>query len=383
MAALVLDAEQKTAHLKSVPVPIPSSEELLVQVHYVALNPVDSLYTYNPLGSTGRIIGSDFAGTVRSLGTLASSLSDLRVGDRVAGFLQGACSINDRPGAFAQYLRVPWDLVWKVPAGLPLEAASSISLCGLTAAQALFYRWDLGAPFNWGNQTADKESRADSFSIVIYGASTSVGLYAAQLVRRGAEANKTKVQLIGVASEKHFSMLKKEPYSYDHLVDYRQGDWPERVRDYLGGEGADYGYDCISEGTTVLKTGKTVKPNGGMAVVRSREGGAWSVPREDLPSEPVYGAVWEGLGEDVQYMGMVLPASPQARSFTVAFYRWISDGGRLQPNRVRMMPGGLERIVDDGFKLLGSGTMEQRGTSETEPWMKPLSGEKLVYSIDN
>jgi hypothetical protein len=31
--------------------------------------------------------------------------------DRVAGFLQGAYSVNERPGAFAEKLVVPWDIV--------------------------------------------------------------------------------------------------------------------------------------------------------------------------------------------------------------------------------------------------------------------------------
>jgi len=45
------------------------------------------------------------------------------------------------------------------------------------------------------------------------------------------------------------------------------------------------------------------------------------------------------------------------------------------------MPGGLERIVNDGFALLGPGSMVDRESSRTEAWMKPVSAEKLVYKI--
>ena len=102
---------------------------------------------------------------------------------------------------------------------------------------------------------------------------------------------------------------------------------------------------------------------------------------ENMVIEPSYGAVWEGLGEEVRYQGMILPPSPQARSFAVAFYKWLSEGGSLGPNPIQEMPGGLENIVDDGFGLLGSGTMGDRNTSSEKQWLKPLSGEKMVYRV--
>ncbi len=61
MKALILDAERRTANVESVPDPRPSSNELLLRVEAVALNPVDSLYVFNPLASTERTVGSDFS----------------------------------------------------------------------------------------------------------------------------------------------------------------------------------------------------------------------------------------------------------------------------------------------------------------------------------
>jgi len=49
------------------------------------------------------------------------------------------------------------------------------------------------------------------------------------------------------------------------------------------------------------------------------------------------------------------------------------------------MPGGLERIPEDGFYLLGAGVMASAlkvENSRTEEHMRPVSGEKLVYSLD-
>lgn len=49
------------------------------------------------------------------------------------------------------------------------------------------------------------------------------------------------------------------------------------------------------------------------------------------------------------------------------------------------MPGGLERIVLDGFVLIGSGKVADRVSSlrhsESREWMNPISAEKLVYRV--
>lgn len=45
------------------------------------------------------------------------------------------------------------------------------------------------------------------------------------------------------------------------------------------------------------------------------------------------------------------------------------------------MPGGLDRIVPDAFTLLGTGLPETRKAVGGEPWMKPISGEKVVYRV--
>lgn len=88
-------------------------------------------------------------------------------------------------------------------------------------------------------------------------------------------------------------------------------------------------------------------------------------------------------------IGVIFPASPEARVFATKFFNFLStaaaDGKvKLEPNPVRLMPGGLERIVPDGFTLLGSGLVSKRpDTSRTEDYMRPISGEKIVYRISN
>jgi NADPH:quinone reductase-like Zn-dependent oxidoreductase len=265
-----------------------------------------------------------------------------------------------------------------------LDAAVAVSLCSLTAAQAIFYRLHLEAPFpatrkvELGIKSTSKGDEG-TLNVLIYGASTSVGLYAAQLVHRSAEYSGRNIRLLGAASKHRFTMLKSEPYGYDGLVNYRDPDWLDQICSLTNGVGIHYAYDCISEGDTVQQTSKTLHESGRVAIVRSKEGGAWTAA--NLPVEPIYGAVWEGLGVDIQYQGLTVRSSPEARSFAVAFYNWLSNGGKLEPNSVRRMPGSLESVVSDGFVLLGPGSMQDREHIRKEPWMGPVSAEKLVYKI--
>ncbi|KAK7185581.1 enoylreductase-like protein [Paraphaeosphaeria sporulosa] len=48
---------------------------------------------------------------------------------------------------------------------------------------------------------------------------------------------------------------------------------------------------------SIEKVSSTSAGSGRIAIVRSRDGGAWKAGK--LPLEPMYGAVWEGLGEEV------------------------------------------------------------------------------------
>lgn len=114
MQALILDPAHRTASVHfDFPLPTPGPKELLVQVHAVALNPVDAQYVANPLAPEGsdRVVGSDFAGEVVQLGESLSGDSTLgddgrvHVGARVAGFLQGGERISHLFGVFS-YLSV-------------------------------------------------------------------------------------------------------------------------------------------------------------------------------------------------------------------------------------------------------------------------------------
>ncbi|KAJ6444611.1 ABC transporter [Purpureocillium lavendulum] len=375
------------AVVEEIPRPTPGPGEVLIRVHAVALNPVDEIYVSHPIATQEkRVVGTDFAGIVEGVSADLASSSDPRAkpGTRVAGFLQGACSTNDRPGAFAEYIVAPHDLIWQMPASLSFEAASAVSMCGLTAAQGLFPRLGLPSPF--GNDPSGAPVTGESrepLNVFLYGSSTSLALYAAQLVHLSASASGRRIRLIGAASASKHEFLRAKPYSYDFLVDYRDPDWVDKVRQATGGRGADVAMDCISEQTTIYKTSEVLHPSGKLSVFRGPGGGKYDPEKARV--KPTYGAVWEGLGVEIGYNGMSYPdlRDALAREFATRFFSFLSSQARddkvkLEPNPVRAMPGGLERIVPDGFALLGSGSVSGRtALKREEAYMKPISAEKL------
>lgn len=389
MKALVLNAEGKTASVTSIPRPSQLAYgEVLVKVHSIALNPVDFFHLASPVSSSGRVIGSDFSGVI-----VDSNHTDLPLNQRVAGCLQGATTSTDRPGAFAEYIVCPADLLWRVPDSTTLEQAAAMNVNALTAAIGLFLKLGLQAPFPWDHEfepdfMKDQVPAADPkepLRIFIHGASSSVGLYAAQLARRSAEASGRGLLLVGTASQKNHKLLQSVPYAYDYLLDYHEDEWATRARS-LTPDGFDAVLDCISEGPSVRDSASLLRPDarpGTVIVILTKLQGGWGDYVRDVPAGLIrYIIGWQGLGVEIDYDEYILPASPQTRAFSAAFYNWLSTGqNTLEANPIRLMPGGLENVVSDGFILMGPGGMTNRKElNQSDPWLRPVSAEKIVYT---
>lgn len=263
-------------------------------------------------------------------------------------------------------------------------------MCLLTAAQGLFLRLGLPTPFSHSypiHNGTPPTVTALSKTILIYGASTSLGLYVLSLARLLRDPSSGEpYTILGTASTANHALLRSRGITA--VVDYHDPSWPSQICALSpSGLGVHYAFDCISEGESTGRVSDCFVRDQGIdkriAVIRAV---AWNAAlvREDVT--PLYGAVWQGLGQAVGYNGATLEADPLSFAFTQTFYAWLGQDKEvlpIEPNPVRLMPGGLDRIALDGFVLLGAATVSGRRLgAEERPWMKKISAEKLVYLID-
>lgn len=136
------------------------------QVRAIPLNPTDwkhaDIWAVRP-----DQLGCDFSGEV------FTAAGYLKVNDRVSGFVYGAS--QSKQGAFAEYVKTDASLVWKVSEGTSWEEAAALGGIGPdTAVHALYLQLELTLPWK-------PLSTPEPF--LVYGGSTSVGLYAIQLAK--------------------------------------------------------------------------------------------------------------------------------------------------------------------------------------------------------
>lgn len=108
--------------------------EVLIRVHYAALNYKDALSSIGNRGVTRNYPhtpGIDGAGIIEQ-----SNSSDFQAGDKVLVTSYDLGMNTD--GAFAEYIRVPADWVVPLPEGLDLKESMIIGTAGLTAAIGLY-----------------------------------------------------------------------------------------------------------------------------------------------------------------------------------------------------------------------------------------------------
>jgi len=166
--------------LADAPDPIPQPDEVILEVHYAALNPADAYLAENQYPAKPRlphILGRDGVGTVVARGSAAA---DVGLGERRAILL---CEVGiNQPGTFAQRVAVPTQNLVEIPAGWSEPEAAGATLVYLTAYQALTM---------WG-------PLPPSAVVLVTGASGGVGVAAVQL----AAAMGYKVVALSRSAEK-------------------------------------------------------------------------------------------------------------------------------------------------------------------------------------
>ncbi|EWG51941.1 hypothetical protein FVEG_10785 [Fusarium verticillioides 7600] len=340
MRAFVTDGKG-SGSVQLVPRPSPREGEILVKIHYAALNPGDWKLVEGDVldgpAQPGLIAGCDFAGTVEDLNG-----SDWKKGQRVGGWVHGATF--EGVGSFAEYMNIEASLVFAVPDNISLQQASTIPLAFATATQAMYQHLSLPEPY---------QSREDRVDFLVYGASTSVGLYAVQLGRVSG------LRVIAVASSKNHDLLKR--LGAEVTVDYHDEDWVGRVKEVTWGK-LKYALDNIADGGSAEKVAHCLAHSAGSRLIslspldkESLRAVNSYVKAESMLAFTVFG---RALGEEYTVFDNTGPETPGEKSAWEKYLRLVTgmlERGDLEANPV-VKVGTLEDVID-AFRLSREGQL--------------------------
>lgn len=192
--------------IREVEQPVPGDDEVLVRVHATTVTRSDaglrdpSEYAFTRIFTGLRrpkrtIAGSEFAGTVEAVG---ADVTELRVGDEVFGI---------KGGSNAEYVCVRESgVIAHKPASLSFEEAAAICDGGLLALTCF-------PPQAWKGR-----------SVVVYGASGSIGTAAVQLLAHAG------ADVTAVCSTKDVDLVRS--LGADEVVDYLREDFTRNGRTY-------------------------------------------------------------------------------------------------------------------------------------------------------
>ena len=343
----------KGVELRDLSIPTLSSQEILVKVHAVALNPTDFKHI-DIISPRNAIIGCDYAGVVTSVGKEAPG--GWKVGDRVAGTVHGGL-FPDR-GSFAEYLKVDGDLAWKIPDGIKDEEAATYGVSAVTAMLALNAR--LGLP--WADEAVevegdnnDAQRTPNARTILIYAGSTCAGLFHVQLAKLAGYT------VVATASPHSFDLVKS--YGADTVYDYKSASAVQNIISAF--PNISSAVDCYSEGKSTEFCAKVLKAAGGGKVITLLDMGKSSTPGveyEMILAYTLFGRPFAWL----QPVGPKFAAIPSDRTALAHFYANLpSLISKLKPPPIRLIDGGFDGI------LMGLDELRQG----------KVSGSKLVAKL--
>lgn len=234
MKAFILERYGKSNQIRVAAVARPTikSDEVLVQVHAVGLNPIDTMIpkgTFKPIlkFELPAIMGSDLAGTVVEVG---GKVTRFKPGDAVY-----ASVFDTGSGALAEYVAVPESAAAHKPKILDFVQAASIPMVGLTSWQAF---QDHGSAIKRGQK------------VFIPAGSGGIGTFAIQLAKYfGATVATT-------TSSQNIALVKQ--LGADEVIDYKTQAFENLLHDYdfvLGtvrGDGIEKALQILKPNTQVV-----------------------------------------------------------------------------------------------------------------------------------
>ncbi|MFE7537289.1 NAD(P)H-quinone oxidoreductase [Streptomyces rhizosphaericola] len=197
-----------------VPDPVPGDGEVLVEVVASAVNRADVLQRqgfYDPPPGASPYPGLECAGRITALGP---GVTGWAVGDAVCALLSG--------GGYAEKVPVPVGQLLPVPDGVELTVAAALPEVTSTV---------------WSNVFLISHLRPGE-TVLIHGGSSGIGTMAIQL----AKAVGARVAVTAGSPEK---LARCAELGADILINYREQDFVEEVRENTAGAGADVILDIV------------------------------------------------------------------------------------------------------------------------------------------
>ncbi|MBW6399130.1 zinc-binding alcohol dehydrogenase family protein [Roseomonas sp. HJA6] len=188
-----------------IPAPLaPEGHDMLVEIHAVSVNPVDTKRRRSEEPKDGpRILGFDAAGVVRAVGPLCTLF---QAGDEI--FYAGVVT---RPGSNAEFQLVDERIVGRKPHSLSFAEAAAMPLTAITAWEGLHDRLGL------------REGDGEGQALLVVGGAGGVGSMVIQIARQ-----RTALTVIATASRPETAAWCRDLGAH-HIVDHRE-DIPAQLK---------------------------------------------------------------------------------------------------------------------------------------------------------
>jgi NADPH2:quinone reductase len=258
--------------LEEVATPRPAPGEVLVRIHAIGVNPVETYIragTYARLPALPYTPGNDGAGVVEQIG---DSVTEFKPGDHV--YTAGSLS-----GTYAEFALCRTDQAHRLPENASFAQGAAMGTPYATAYRGLFQRADA----------------KPGETVLVHGASGGVGTAAVQLARAHG------LRVFGTAGSDEGCKLAREQGAHE-VFDHRAPDHFEQIMNATNARGVDVIVELLAN----VNLGKdlTILAKGGRVAIVGSRGRVEIDPRDTMQ-------------RDVDLRGMVLPNTPLAEMASI------------------------------------------------------------------
>ena len=134
MKAMLVVGDKKEMVWSDVPYPVAKDDEVIVRIHYAAVNRADLMQRagqYPPPPGCPEWMGLEVSGEIVEMGAEAAKSGKVHVGEKVCALLGG--------GGYAEYVAVPFGMTMPIPEGCSMEEAAAMPEAFATAYLNLFH----------------------------------------------------------------------------------------------------------------------------------------------------------------------------------------------------------------------------------------------------